>query len=311
MKIKHDIQNNNRNHKSWLLYFVVFAFYFLVGCEGENEPVPAYLQINNFVLEATDPNLHGSISNKITHASIFLLDKNSLDAPHNLGTVTLPANIPVIVTGDFEINIDPVVKANGSSFYLESYPFYTRYQADISISSNQELEITPTTEYLSESNFRLIEEFESSGHLFATDRDNNPNTSIEISDMDVFEGNTSGMVRLDTANNVFVVATNDLYEVNFPEANRAFMEVNYKTDIILEFGLISVDALNDETPNFEFRVLPKDEWNKIYFDMTTIMTNSPAERFVFIIRGGIPFEDGQFTLDEAFVFLDNIKVITY
>ena len=89
------------------------------------------------------------------------------------------------------------------------------------------------------------------------------------------------------------------------------MEVDYKTDVPLEFGIIYVDQLNEETPSFDFVVLPKDEWNKIYFDMTSMMSNATNFSFVFVVRGGIPFEDNQFTLNEANVFLDNIKVVTF
>ena len=292
-------------------YFVLSTFFFLTGCEGDDEPVPAYLTINAFELQATDPNIHGSISHKITHAAVFLVDKNSTVASHQIGTVTLPATVPVIVNGDFELNIDPVVKANGSSLSLEVYPFYTRYTKDITLVPNTDVVVSPTTEYLATTNFRFIEGFESSGHLFSADRDNNPATSLEISNIDVFEGGTSGMVQLDTANNVFVTANSQPYDILFPEAGRAFMEVNYKTDVPLEFGVIYVDQLNDETANFEFVVLPKNEWNKIYFDMTNTLNDSPNARFVFAIRGGIPIEGNEFTMDEATVFLDNIKILTF
>ena len=292
--------------------FGVLTIAIFIGCDGEDEPVPAYIQINNFVVEATNPNLHGSISDKITDATVFLIDRNSTDQSHSLGTITLPATIPAILTGDYEINIDPVVRTAGNSLYLEVYPFYSRYSADISLSPNGDVEITPKTSYVPEAKFIVLENFEAGGHLFQTDRDDDPDTFIDISEEDVFEGNSSGKVRLDTAHNVFVAANAAPYDVEFPEAGRAFMEVNYKTDVPLEFGVLAVDALNDETPNFEFIVLPKDEWNKIYFDMTQVLAQAPATRFIFAIRGGIPVDDnGQFTMEEAFVYLDNIKVITF
>lgn len=295
-----------------LLNVLLFSLFFgLMGCEGEDEPIPTYIHIEDFVVESTSPNLHGSVSQKITHALVFLVDKDGLDAPHQLGTITLPATIPAIVSGNFEINIDPVVKANGNSLSLAVYPFYERFKADVTLSPGSDIEIAPKTRYAPDANFLLIENFEANGHLFSSDRDDNPLTSLEVSDMDVFEGNSSGLVQLDTANNVFVVATAEPYEINFPESVRAYMEVNYKTDVPLEFGVLAVDALNDETPNFEFVVFAKPEWNKIYFDMTNLLADAPANRFIFIIRGGLPIEDGQFTLDEATVQLDNIKVITF
>ncbi|MEO1261238.1 MAG: hypothetical protein AAFZ15_20715 [Bacteroidota bacterium] len=284
---------------------------FLLGCEGEDETVAAYITINDFVVESTNPNQHGSISHKITNAFVFLVPKDSVQSPHQLGVVTLPATVPAIVSGEFEINIDPVVKANGSSFSLEVYPFYQRYKQNVTLVPDQEIEVSPRTSYRPEAKFRLIENFESSGHLFGADRDGNFATTLENSTEDVFEGNKSGRVFLDTANNVFVVANADLYEINFPEATRVYMEANYKTDIPLEFGILSVNTLGDETPAFEFVVLAKPEWNKIYFDMTNLLNSAPSNLFAFIIRGGLPFENGEFTLKEAEVYFDNIKVITF
>ncbi len=280
------------------------------GCEGEDEPIPAYIHINDFVLESTNPNTHGSVSQKITEASIFLRDKNSLDAPHQLGIISLPAVVPAIVSGEYEINIDPVIRANGNSLYLEIYPFYERYVGTITLAPNEDITVNPRTRYLPGAKFLFVENFENTSHLFETDRDNNPNTFISISTEDVFEGNASGKVTLDTNNFVFVAATAEPLEIVIADAKRVYMEVNYKTDVPLEFGVLAINSLNDETPNLEFVVFPRDEWNKIYFDMTQLIAQAPDTRFIFVIRGGIPTQNGEFTMDEASIFLDNIKLIT-
>lgn len=282
------------------------------GCEGEDEPIPAYVHINEFVVESTNPNTHGSVSQKITEASVFLVYKNSIESPHQLGILTLPAVVPAIVSGEFEINIDPIVRANGNSLYLEVYPFYERYQTTVNLSPNEDIEVNPTTRYRTDANFVFVENFENNSHLFQEDRDNNPNTFIEITDVDVFEGEKSGMVSLDTANNFFVATTLDPIEILIADAKRVYMEVDYKTDVPLEFGVLIYNPSNgSETPNLEFVVFPRDEWNKIYFDMTQLVAQAPTNNFIFVIRGGIPTEDGVFTLNEAKVFLDNIKLVTF
>ena len=300
------------NHiASLVLASLAITVCLLSGCEGEDEPIPAYIQINDFVVESTNPSMHGSVSSRITNATVFLLDKNSLEAAHQLGTISLPATVPAIVSGEYEINIDPVIRANGNSLYLDVYPFYKRFKTNVTLSPNGDAVVNPITSYVPEAKFLLVENFEASSHQFQTDRDDNPETKIELSDEDVFEGNHSGKIHLDTTNNVFVVASGQPYEIIFPQAGRAYMEVNYKTEVPLEFGVLAINAVNDETPNFEFVVLPKEEWNKIYFDMTELMATASETRFVFVIRGGIPIKDGKYTLDEADIFLDNIKVITF
>ncbi len=290
--------------------FVLTTAFLFIGCDGEDEPIPAYIQINDFETVSNNPTYHGSVSHKITNATAFVTDKTT-NKTYSLGMLSLPAKVPVIVTGEFDISLDPVIKSNGNSFFLEVYPFYERFTGPVTLQPTVESIVNPTTSYIPDANFRLIENFEGTGHLFSVDRDNNPATSLEISDEDVFEGESSGRIVLDTSNNVFVVASNQLYEINMPEAGKVFMEVNYKTDIPLEFGVLAINALNDETPSFEFGVFAKEEWNKIYFNLTNLVATAGVNRFVLVIRGGLPIENGQFALNEAKVYLDNIKLIHF
>jgi hypothetical protein len=282
----------------------------MTGCDKEDEPVPAYLTIGAFQLEVTNYDIHGSISQSITNAKVFLVDKATGNT-HQLGTLTLPATVPVLLSGEVELNVDPVIKANGNSLYLGIYPFYERYTTTLDLAPNADVSVQPVTRYKPETVFEFIEDFEGNGHLFQDDRDENPLTFIENSSEDVFEGQFSGKATLDTANTFIVVGTNQKYFLDFSQVGKVFMEVNYKTDIPLEFGVLAVDAIGDESPNFEFVVLPKYEWNKIYFDMTNLVATSSQNEFFFVIRGILPFENGQYTPEVATVWLDNIKLLHF
>lgn len=282
----------------------------LSGCDTEEEPIPAYLTIEPFELKATNPAIHGSISEKITNASIFLLN-DDLKESRSLGNVALPATIPVLAEGEWQLNIDPIIKANGNSFYLQIYPFYERFTTTVSFQPNEDIVVKPVTTYRENIVFEFVEDFESPGHLFETDRDDNPNTFIENSQEDVFEGQYSGKIVLDTANYVIVATTKTLFQLTPAQDGRYFMEVNYKTQVPLEFGVIAIDDQGAEEPNFEFVVLAKNEWNKIYFDMTDLITTARVNRFTFVLRAGIPYENNRFTLNEAKIFLDNIKLIHF
>jgi hypothetical protein len=261
---------------------------------------------------ATDPSTHGSISQKITNARILFTDQND-GSTHSIGTVTIPLTIPVLVTGEQEITIDPVIKDGGNSFFLTIYPFYNRFQQVIDLKPNEDLVVTPTTTYVENAVFQSIEDFEGVNHRWQGDGDNNPATFIEISDEDVFEGNASGKIHLSVEDgNAFVVAsTTDVFNFDFAEIGRIYMELNYKSDVPMEFGVLAINSLGQETPIFEFAVLERQEWNKIYFNLTNIMVTSNQENFVFIMRAGIPIEEGEFTMQEADIYLDNIKVVHF
>lgn len=283
---------------------------FLTACDLEEEPIPAYLHVEPFEMVSTDPGAHGSVSAKITHARLFVIDKTTGES-HQLGMVALPATIPVLATGEQELNIDPVIKANGNSFFLQIYPFYKRFTKDVTLVPGEELSVTPVTSYKPEAVFEFIEDFEQPGHIFELDRDDNPETVLENSTKNVFEGNYSGRIYLDTANSVIVAQTNGLYDLVFSEVGKVFMEVNYKSPVQMQFGVVAVDNAGTEDPNYEFVVLEKDEWNKIYFDMTDLISTSGTTRFAFIFGAGLPVENGEFSLQEAEIFLDNIKLVHF
>jgi hypothetical protein len=283
----------------------------LSACDKEKEPIPGYLNFQPFTVQSTDPSVHGSVSSKITHARISLLDP--VDSTTQLiGLFELPATMPVLAEGQKTAFVDPIIKANGNSFYLDAYPFYERFYGTVQVVPGEETEVKPTTTYKDEAKFVLIEDFEGGSHLFENDQDDNDSTSLEASASDVFEGEKSGKIVLDSTNFLAVVASNDFYTIDYSKAARVYLEVNYKTDVPMDFGLMAVDNVSGLVPNFEFHVFAKDEWNKIYFDMTDLVrTASPVDKFYIVFRAFIPFENGKPTLDHAEVYVDNIKLIHF
>jgi hypothetical protein len=243
---------------------------FLASCDTEDEPIPAFIHIPSIEVQ-TDPSTQGSPSHGITHASIFLQDKNTL-VTHPIGVVSLPATFPVLLEGEYNLNIDPAIRANGSILYLQGYPFYDRVVIPVNLEPNVETTVEPVTTYKSQTKFEFIENFEGVEHIFMDDRDEDPGTFIEISDEDVLDGDFSGKITLDTAHPVIAVSTNDAYTITFPEASRVFLE---------------------------------------YLDLTELLLATLEEKFIIILQAGIPKPDGQFTLNEAHIYLDNIKLVHF
>lgn len=296
------------------LRFAMFASLLalgFMGCDKEDEPIPSYLTIEPFQLLETDLGWHGSLSQKITHADLFMFDSTDKKSI-SLGVFELPATIPVLNTGSFSLNIDPVIKANGSSLSLQSYPFYTRFSKTINLKSDAPQTVKPSTKYNDDTVFEIIEDFESNGNLFSVDRDGNDNTAVVRSSEDVFEGQYVGLVKLDTANAIVVAQSEGLFDLSLATSGKIFIELNYKTDVPLEFGIIPVaDNGQEDEPIFEWVVLARDEWNKIYFNLTDAISSTNSKRFAVIFRGGIPIEDGKHTLLEAEILLDNFKLVHF
>ena len=287
------------------------AMTIVTACDKEVEPTPAYLTIEPFELLSTNPDTHGSVSEKITHTDMFMFDSIK-NKSIQLGTFQLPATIPVLNSGKFSLNVDAIIKANGNSYYLQPYPFYKRFSTPITLAPNVDETVYPKTQYRDEVVFEFIEDFEHNGVLFSLDRDNDDMTAVTPNNQDVFEGDFSGLVTLDSAHPVIVAQTADLYNIEYSSAGKVFIELNYKTDVPLEFGVVSVQDNGAEGDiNFEFVVLAKSEWNKIYFDLTELISTASNPRFALIFRGGIPIEGGKYTLDKAEIRFDNIKLVHF
>ncbi|MEZ4962783.1 MAG: hypothetical protein R2830_23360 [Saprospiraceae bacterium] len=293
----------------FVLMFLLPALF--SACDKEKEPIPGYLKIPSFQVEATDPSLTGSIGHKITHARISLIDP--VDSTTQLiGMFELPATIPVLAEGTQILSIDPVIKANGNSFYLQPYPFYERYYGTVQFTPTEDAVVVPVTQYVADAKFDFIEDFEGSQHLFGYNLDGNDSTFVSISKDDVREGAFSGKISLDTTNYYMSAATDSYYILDYATAGRVFLEVDYKNEVPIEFGLVAVDNTGTLVPNFEFVVLPKSEWNKIYFDLTDLVrTAASVDKFFIAFQTYIPIQNGQLTLDKANVYLDNIKLITF
>lgn len=292
------------------LLFLLLSSLLLATCDTGDEPVPAYLNLGDFEVQATNASVHGSVSHKITHAKVFLRNLATTET-HSLGALALPGTYPVLLQGDFELNVDPVIKANGNSFSAVIYPFYNRYTTTVNLIPAEDTPVAPVTTYIADAKFEFIENFEAPTHLFVNDRDENPLTAIVRSGADVFEGSHSGYAHLDTANPVLVVSTKSPFPLNTAQQSRIFMEVNYKTDLPLEFGLIAVDAQGVEEANFAFSVFAKAEWNKIYFDLTELISTARAEQFFIVLRSFFLPGDAEEFPDGANIWIDNVKVVHF
>jgi hypothetical protein len=230
-----------------------------------------------------------------------------------LGVFELPATVPVTNKGQFSLNVDPVIKANGSSLSLLAYPFYSRYSETINLESDAPLTIMPTTTYLNEAVFEVIEDFENNGMLFSVDRDNNPNTTVVRTSEDAFEGQYAGRIKLDTANASVVVQTEGLFDLAIGSAGKAFIELNYKTDVPLEFSVVPVEDNGQEGELIgPWVVLAKSEWNKIYFDITNAISSTGSLRFAILMNSELSLDaNGKYSLLEAEIMIDNFKLVHF
>ena len=279
----------------------------VASCDTINpaEGIPAYIYVPDIELQA-NASTQGSNSEKIT--DVWL----SLDGGF-LGAYTLPALIPILEAGSREITLQAGIKDNGINSTPEIYPFYQSFTYMPTLISEQVDTIRPVIRYQEGAKFAFTENFERSSHLFQEVRRGN-SSQVQLVSNGAFEGSQSLRIRLDTASSVIELATNDRFAELTKQSPLVYLEVNYRSDVPVIFGVIGhetnglpsqgVLALN---PGFT----PSEEWNKIYFNLSRLIIDVNREEFQIVLQAFIPAENGQLSLESADIWLDNIKLVHF
>ena len=242
------------------LRLLFIAGLFITGffsCTKSAVQIPAFLKIDEITFNT--PGNQGTASSSIRYAFVFINDEF-------IGGYELPIELPVLATGETSVIIRPGIKANGITEFPSEYPPYTDYSTTINFTPEETSTVTPEVFYKANVRFAINEEFESSSHVFPFDLDEDPNTDIEIDGDDAFEGRSARISLISTAREVIIGS--DIIEVLPKNNTPIWLEINYKTDLPVIFGLNGIES-NLNTEQFpEFGINTKQTWNKIYFDLT-------------------------------------------
>ena len=282
-----------------ILTFLLSIIFFLPSCDIINpeEEVPSYIEILPFEYTGTD----GSNSANLSDAWLYV-------GGEFIGAFDLPKTIPVLYSGDQEILIDPGVEENGISALPIIYPFYNRYTESVNLNPGEITTIQPRTSYDSERSDIIFSEYFDGGS-------NKFNTDVSNSDEDVKEGERSGLITLDDENKPAVTAKTVVISVFPNEGFTGYLELDYKTDVPVFIGMEGYTNLGDLVFNeLSYGLNANDEWNKVYFSLTeqfNLLNQNNADFYLLKIAAQIPVENGEFTLENAEIRLDNLKLVVF
>jgi len=280
-----------------LLYILVVVF-FTSSCDIINpaEEIPSYIRVDTFTL-TTNAIEEGENTHKINDVWVYV--KGDF-----IGVFELPAEIPILANGTNEILLYPGIKVNGIAASRDKYPFYSAYSTNIDLvrysSDDDIIELRPNVNYLSESVFEWIENFEDAG--LTLDTTYNSNTQIQIKNE---SGNNFGYIKLDNSHINFECFSTKAFVL--PQNNTpVYLELDYKNDINFQVGLI-IDNPSSTDIQPVISLNPIEKWNKIYIDLTNIIVlNINASSFIIFIAASKDDE-----VDTAEIFIDNIKLIHF
>ena len=284
------IDKNTHSHVNIRLASIfLFIILSIISCERDDETIPSYISISSFNLN-TDPSIEGSNTNNITDVWVYANDQFR-------GAYELPANIPLLHKGNTNLKIFAGIKDNGISGTRVRYHFYKSYEEDVFLTQDSITEIIPQFEYLDNIDFK-IENFEGVG----TNIDTTINSEVDFNIL-TENGNHYGSVELDGNYLRFEMSTQELE--NLPQGGSpVYLEMDYKTNQNLLAG--AYIAYPQTIANNELLwITPKEEWNKIYINMTKTVSEA-------LNNNSIKFYINMFRTDTTqatwFKF-DNLKII--
>lgn len=293
---------------STFIYPLFFSLLLCAGCDVINPPeeIPAYLHITNFTVNTSVG--EGTNSSNIVDAYLFV------DGSF-LGVYTLPATLPILNTGLTRLDVFPGIKDNGIDSTPEIYPFYSVYQLDVDLVSEETDTIQPVTGYVDDLKFTIREGFENTLQIFRDDIDGDDQTTIELTETEVFEGTSSAKIVLSDENPILQVGSTRFTDLPLGSQG-VYLELDYKTEVPFEVGIYYYDQINTRIADFQHGVNVKTEWNKVYINMTpefTGLVNIPdLKDFQIGFRSVMDRDDsGNYLEGTREIFLDNIKLIHY
>ncbi len=253
------------------------------------EAVPAYLYIRPFTL-TTDAQTEGSASSKITDAWVYVNDQP-------VGTVEIPAKIPVLQEGNQKITIAPGIMKDGKSVERVIYPFYKGFSLNLDLQPGVIDTVNPSTTYADGLTFHMINDFELGNDFTGMSLTGDPQK--------VFEGMNSGEILINTVIPDFEASSSG--RVLPGKGTRIFLEMDYRCDGPFKVYLQSNDFLNAKfVQHYIITVTKKEVWNKIYIDLTNAVSGNPADTYQLIFKGSLP--EGA---NVASYLFDNVKIVSF
>lgn len=257
----------------------------VISCKKDVNNIPSYVSINSIAL------FSGATDN-ITDAWVYIDDNLQ-------GVYELPANFPVLAEGKHSLRVRAGIKDNGIAGTRIAYPFYTSYIIDEQdFNSTQTLIVEPEVNYLNNAKF-FIEDFESSG--IKLEETLISDTSI-IKLQDTYNKYGGGIL-IDSLITFEIATTEQLSDLP-QEGAPVYLELDYKCNTRFLVGLYV---------NFPSAVLqkdllwinPKDDWNKIYVNLTSSISESVGADYfsIFIAM------KRDFAIDTNMMYFDNLRVV--
>ena len=276
-----------------LAYILIISIFSSCSIFDPAEEIPAFLQIDTILLSA-DYEAQGTEYQLFDDAWVFV--DNEL-----LGVFPVPSRLPVYNFGDATILILPGIKNNNRTDNRTNYPLMENDTTFVNFVAGQTVNISPEVNYRAGATFKINSNFDVTNDFTLTSGNQQLTTTSDANE--VFEGNRSLRLKIDTLNPNFAMRTFDNYTL--PSLGEdIYIEMHYKNEA--SFTVLLAANFNAD-PSINGAVLnigPQENWTKIYIPLTEIVGTTNAASYTINFEGILPD-----TLDSAVYLWDNIKLV--
>ncbi len=278
------------------LFALLVAFIVLSSCDGKDEGVPAYIQIDTIAVAINNEAKEGSNNHAITDVWVYINDIYQ-------GNYEVPARFPILNTGKQQITLRAGIKLNGIAATREEYPFYHYIDIDTVLTPAETIHLKPKFSYISNATF-WIEDFNQADIKLGETSQTNTDTSIQHVEDPLHTSPQLyyGGIFVDAENPNFINATNmETDPIKYSDAERRLMlEFEYKNNQAFRVSLLT------GSHKYDVEILmPSSEWKTIYIDLTPTVKKNPAEKYALAFS---TVYDGE---KKGEVYLNNVKLVHY
>lgn len=273
---------------------------FTTSCDTTPAPEVAYLQIDTLQVNANGT--QGTSSSELT---TFWVEQNG----QQIGAFTPPSLVPVLAGENQSIRIIPGININGSFSQRNQYEMLSPRTFNFTLNQGDTRTLSPaatTFSYNTNYTIEVIEDFDAVGlnYLRSDKSDTNLLITSDPSEVFIHPGETPNKSGKIVMKPISRAEFKTLQSFELPQfAANVWMEINYKTDIPLTFGVVANEQLQSiQAP--VVTLFANEEWNKVYINLVTEVSGYPNAVDYNLFFGAI-----NTTEDTATIFVDNIKLL--
>ena len=276
--------------------FLILALNFF-SCSKDSATIPSYIYIDQVKVQ-TNVAIEGASTENITDIWVYV---NNFP----VGVFGKQKLIPILPdeTGNQEILLIAGIRDNGIKENIQQYYLYNQINITKQLVPGQIDTIQAVFRYNSDVEFVFVEGFES-GNIFNNDVDGDEITKIAITDQNPRSGNKSGTIDLN-AEHPSIEVTSCIEYYNLPNnGNLTYLEMDYFGTNEFIIGISGKDAVGNEYKSDFIVLKTKEEWNKIYLNLTKTIQDSGLKSYRIYFKA--IFNNNK---ERTNIFLDNIKLL--